>query len=228
MFQGLTPNTERTVSKLPEALHADFKSALTCILEQETELKEAALGVLHQELWLLGQDVKAEPNRLLALGYNQIRVDDKAKCTCYFKDFGSRRLYMWGFGFLLIDLPDGANYSDAQSQGVYINRYRFIPEVVNLNFAFRSGVPHCPEDLGAAEPLTQLDWGFVCKRAAAVFKLLRDHEVCAVREVGVSARQAMLEKFPQRYCTCLESLARMKKISSRFRKLSRTLRVASH
>ncbi|OPZ82467.1 MAG: hypothetical protein BWY75_03322 [bacterium ADurb.Bin425] len=228
MFQDLMPNTERIVSKLPEASKANFQTEFARILEQEIELKEATLGVLHQELWLFGQDVKAEPNRLLSLGYSQVRVADKAKCTCYFKDFGLKRLYVWGFGVLLIDLADGAVNSGAQFQGVYINRYRFIPEVVNLNFAFRTGVPHCPEDLGASLPVTAGDWGFAFRRVAAVFKILREHEVCAVRELGLSARQAMLEKFPQKYCTCLESLVRMKKISSRFKKLSRALRVVSH
>jgi hypothetical protein len=82
--------------------------------------------LLNQQCWLWGQDVRrAEGNLLLAHGFERLRAKNGSSASSqYTLSLGTGRcVRLWGFGLF---------YGDAV-QGIYLNRFEFLPRVVALD-----------------------------------------------------------------------------------------------
>ena len=97
-------------------------------------------GLLDQQLWCFGQDIRrTEGNLLCQLGMCRIRPPRaSAQSTLYqARTRGEKGLSLWGFGVLLVD---------ATGNALWIKRYDFNPFLLA---AQPVGPVHCPRDLGA-------------------------------------------------------------------------------
>lgn len=81
---------------------------------------------MNQQCWLWGLDVRREAgNLLLARGFERVRAADGSSASSQYtlRVGHERRIRLWGFGIF---------YGNGD-EGIYLNRFEFLPRLATLN-----------------------------------------------------------------------------------------------
>jgi hypothetical protein len=150
-----------------------------------TKLQRRGCVLLNQQCWLWGQDVRrAKGNLLLAHGFERLRADDGSSASSQYtlsRGLG-RCVRLWGFGLF---------YGDA-AEGVYLNRFEFLPRTVALD----SDRWH-----GASE-LQGLDVAGDTLLLQGAVRWVAEYERWVLGQYGLAYRQACLLGWKKRPVLC--------------------------
>ena len=92
-----------------------------------TKLQRRGCMLLNQQCWLWGQDIRRKDgNVLLARGFERLRAPDGSSASSqYTLGVDCGRLRLWGFGL----------FYGSVEEGIYLNRFEFMPRTVKLGGA---------------------------------------------------------------------------------------------
>lgn len=145
-------------------------------------LAETGAGLLHQQCWCWGYDIRhPEGNLLLAFGFERERPLPPASGSSHYrKRLSQVTVHLWGFGVVWQD-PLGA---------CYVNRYRFGPVPVNLACLER---PIWSPDGLVLLPPGSVPQTLLFEQLAAICCFIASYEDWIVRRLGLAHREAALQ-----------------------------------
>jgi hypothetical protein len=135
-------------------------------------IRRSGLALLNQQCWLWGQDIKrAEGNLLLQHGFQRLRPEPgQSGSSQYTLQLGDTlHVRLWGFGMYF-----------GREQGLFMNRFDFIPRTAELS------------DLWQAQEMTQPPRASDLSQLPVALRWIADYEQWVLTTCGASYRSACL------------------------------------
>lgn len=139
-------------------------------------------ALLNQQCWLWGQDCRREEgNLLLAHGFERMRAADGSSASSQYTLLlcEGRYVRLWGFGM----------FYGGDSEGIYLNRFEFLPRVVRVEGDRWHGVGEL-RGVGVAGDTMLLQ---------EAVRWMAGYERWVVGEYGVGYRRACLSGWKKRH-----------------------------
>ena len=175
------------------------------------KVKRFAEILLHQQLWLLGKDIKApNGNLLINYGFEQVRPPKETSGSTNYivKIDGQISMVLWGYGIY---------YGYGINKGVYIGRYNVYPKLINeepLNLPIWA-----PSKLPRMKlPESEEEWEYSFRLMSELFEWLARYEEWVNFIMGGSYREDCLKDWKQQIVSSDEAGWVWNNVANFFRK----------
>ena len=165
-------------------------SNLTAALRRDVE------RLVNQQCWCWGCDIRrAEGNLPLAYGFERQRAPEAEGGSSRYRlalDDGWW-LCLWGFGVVL---------GRGDQRGIYLNRYRFQPRLLDAHWLAIAATLHRPDPLeDHVRPLPPRRQHTVRDELARLFNSIGSYEAWVCQQAGVHHRQNCLRQWSRKPAT---------------------------
>jgi hypothetical protein len=162
------------------------------------EIQAAGAGLLHQQCWQWGYDIRrTEGNLLIEYGFRKTKCPER-QATRYSLVAGRGRVIeLWGFGFFT---------GRSVRNGIYVNRYEFLPRHANA-----SGEIWEPGPLAGGKPVTLA--GPELRLLAGMLRWIARYEDWVLESVGVDYRRQAAAAWGKAHVDPLELPARWRSLA---------------
>ncbi len=163
-----------------------------------SSLQKRGKVLLNQQCWLWGQDVRRpEGNLLLERGFERLRPPEEAGGATQYTLFltNDLRVRLWGFGMYFGGV-----------QGVYVNRYEFVPRSASFAYEWQTA-----ETMGSFHRCSEANF------LAMAADWIADYESWVLKVAGVLHREKALSGW-KNHCSTARGISKL------WRSLARELR----
>ena len=155
-------------------------------LSYPSDYKKQLKPLLHQQMWLFGQDIiYPKGNLLYGYQFTHKRPEDRGS-SMYIREDGTQQVVLWGWGIW---------FGQAETGAIFVNRYQAKPQFTRMSIL--SKAIHKPDDIPdcTGRMSSEADVQIIRGLWVSLLSWLADYEAWILATAGEKWRQTSVKSF---------------------------------